>query len=127
MATDGRFDQENDMSIKHHHNVAFFTAALVFGSVSTAIAAGNGSQFGTTADACADGTSVDARNAAAAGCSGENDAAEQTSRPSRQAPVGHRQPRTDDVPANTPLSPSEFEQRRLDQDLDRRLIICRRC
>jgi hypothetical protein len=114
------------MSIKHH-NVALFTAALVFGSVSTAVAAGNESQFDVAADVCADGGGADARNAAAAGCSGENDAAEQASRLSRQAPVGHRQPRADDVPANTQLSPGEFEQRRLDQDLDRRLIICRRC
>jgi hypothetical protein len=94
------------------HTAAFFTAALVFGSVSTVVAAGNGSKFGAAAEAAS---------------SGESDAAAQTSRPSRQAPIGHCQPRADDVPANVQRSPSEFEQRRMDQELDGRLIICRGC
>ena len=123
-ATGRRFDQEYDMSIKH--NVAFFMAALVFGSASTVVAAGNGSSFRVAADASAKGTCVDTCGVAGA-MSGENDAAEQTSRLSRQAPIGHRQPRAGDVPADTQLSPSEFEQRRLDQDLDKRLIICHGC
>jgi hypothetical protein len=98
------------MTIKHP--VAFFAAALVFGSVSTVVAAGNGSKFGAAAEAAS---------------SGESDAAKRTSRPSRQAPIGHCQPRADEVPANVQLSPSEFELRRMDQELDRRLIICRGC
>jgi hypothetical protein len=43
------------------------------------------------------------------------------------APVGHRQPRKMDVPENEALSPWERQQRRLDEELDRKLLICRRC
>ena len=39
-----------------------------------------------------------------------------------QAPVGHRQPRADDVPLADPLAPSPA-----DQELDRALNICRGC
>jgi hypothetical protein len=45
----------------------------------------------------------------------------------RQAPVGHRQPRPSDIPEATQLSPLEFELRRLDEEIDRKLIICRGC
>jgi hypothetical protein len=44
-----------------------------------------------------------------------------------QAPVGHRQPRPSDVSETTQLSPSDLELRRLDEEIDRKLIICRDC
>jgi hypothetical protein len=53
-------------------------------------------------------------------------AASQTERLPWSAPVGHRQPRAADVPSE-PLSKVELEQRRLDKELDRKLIICRGC
>jgi hypothetical protein len=43
------------------------------------------------------------------------------------APVGHRQPRKMGVPMNEALSPWERQQQRLDEELDRKLLICRRC
>jgi hypothetical protein len=43
------------------------------------------------------------------------------------APVGHRQPRLADVPQDDVLSASEREQRTLDEELDRKLVICRGC
>lgn len=43
-----------------------------------------------------------------------------------QAPIGHRQPRTSDIPATT-LSPIDLELRREDQMIDRKIIICRAC
>jgi hypothetical protein len=43
------------------------------------------------------------------------------------APVGHRQPRRMDIPESEALSPSERQQQRLDEELDRKLVICRRC
>ncbi|MBR0764512.1 hypothetical protein ACE102_32040 [Bradyrhizobium sp. vgs-9] len=46
---------------------------------------------------------------------------------SRQAPIGHRQPRRSDVPGSTQASPEEAELQRLDKEIDRRLIICRGC
>lgn len=91
-----------------------------------AVAAANAGEFSTMAAVCSDGDGVNAGNAAASRSS-ENDASERTSDLSRQAPIGHRQLRANDVPAKTQSSPSELEQRRLVQDLDRRLIICRRC
>jgi hypothetical protein len=124
-ASGRRLDQDNDMSIKH--NVVFLIAAFVFGSLSTVVAAGNANNLGAAADARAGRTGVNACDATVAASSDENDTTEQASHLSRQAPVGHRQPRAGDVPANTQLPVSEFEQRRLDQDLDRRLIIRRGC
>jgi hypothetical protein len=44
-----------------------------------------------------------------------------------QAPIGHRQPRLSDVSGASQLSPSELELRRLDAEIDRKLIICRGC
>jgi hypothetical protein len=46
---------------------------------------------------------------------------------SRQAPIGHRQPRRGDMPDPTQGSPEAMESRRLDKEIDRRLIICRGC
>ena len=43
------------------------------------------------------------------------------------APVGHHQPQRADVPQSDSLSAWERRQQRLDQALDRRLIICRGC
>jgi hypothetical protein len=45
----------------------------------------------------------------------------------RQAPVGHRQPHRSDAPETTQLSPSDSELRRLDEEIDRKLTICRGC
>jgi hypothetical protein len=44
-----------------------------------------------------------------------------------RAPIGHRQPRKTDVPPPEVLSTRERQQRRLETDLDHKLIICRRC
>lgn len=43
------------------------------------------------------------------------------------APVGHRQPHPADVPQSEAASTWEREQQRFDQELDRRLVICRGC
>jgi hypothetical protein len=45
----------------------------------------------------------------------------------RQAPIGHRQPRPADVPEAAQASPGDAELRRLDTEIDRKLIICRGC
>ncbi|QQN62250.1 hypothetical protein JIR23_21960 [Bradyrhizobium diazoefficiens] len=49
-----------------------------------------------------------------------------TSRLPWLAPVGHRQPRRDDVPSSS-TSAWERQQQQLDHELDRKLIICRGC
>jgi hypothetical protein len=43
------------------------------------------------------------------------------------APVGHRQPRLADIPQNEVPSAWEREQQHGDDELDRKLIICRGC
>ena len=43
------------------------------------------------------------------------------------APVGHRQPHRADVPQHEAVLAWERQQRQFDQELDRRLIICRGC
>lgn len=50
-----------------------------------------------------------------------------TSRSPWLAPVGHRQPRRADVPQHEAVSAGEQQQRQLDRELDRKLIICRGC
>jgi hypothetical protein len=43
------------------------------------------------------------------------------------APVGHRQPHQADILQHEAVSAWERQQQQLDQELDRRLIICRGC
>jgi hypothetical protein len=43
------------------------------------------------------------------------------------APVGHRQPHQADVPQSQAVSEWERQQQKADQELDRKLIICRGC
>jgi hypothetical protein len=45
----------------------------------------------------------------------------------RQAPVGHRQPRPGDMSEPVQASSVDTELRRLDEEIDRKLIICRSC
>ena len=44
-----------------------------------------------------------------------------------QAPVGHRQPRASDIPANTPRTAEEERQAQRDRELDKKLWFCRGC
>jgi hypothetical protein len=50
-----------------------------------------------------------------------------TSRHPWRAPVGHFQPRRDDVPRVEEVSRWEHQQQQLDQELDHKLVICRGC
>ena len=43
------------------------------------------------------------------------------------APVGHRQPRAADIPADTPKTATEERQAERDRELDKKLWICRGC
>jgi hypothetical protein len=63
----------------------------------------------------------------AAAAADRNSPAVLTSRLPWLAPTGHRQPTQADVPQADSLSALEREQRRLDAELDRKLIICRGC
>jgi hypothetical protein len=43
------------------------------------------------------------------------------------APVGHRQPRAAEIPANAPKNESDAWPQRLNREIDRKLQICRGC
>lgn len=45
----------------------------------------------------------------------------------RQAPIGHRQPRPGGMSDPLQVSPVDVTQRRVDAEIDRKLIICRGC
>ncbi len=50
------------------------------------------------------------------------------SAPSREAPVGHRQPKAGEVPQEQQLTDAERRQKELDKALDKKLkSICRGC
>ena len=103
--------------------VAFAVATLVFGSASTVIMAGDASR--SCRPASVDRIGSETPNIVTAA---RNDhAALAIGRPAWQAPAGHRQPRAGDVPVDAELSAFASEQRRLDAELDRRLVICRGC
>ncbi|WP_426436634.1 hypothetical protein [Bradyrhizobium genosp. P] len=61
------------------------------------------------------------------GSSGRDEDSEKFASLFRSAPIGHRQPRLSDIPEAAQLSPLELELRRLDEEIDRKLIICRDC
>jgi hypothetical protein len=44
-----------------------------------------------------------------------------------QAPVGHRQPRASDIPANIQKTESDLREERVNRELDKKLRICRNC
>jgi hypothetical protein len=94
--------------------VAFTIAALALGSASTAVAQSGGSRSKAPNIAIV----TPAPNYSAFG---------PTERLRRAAPIGHRQPRPVDLPNYTELPPFETVQRRLDSELDKKLIICRGC
>ncbi|QOZ07574.1 hypothetical protein XH96_08615 [Bradyrhizobium sp. CCBAU 51765] len=74
----------------------------------------------------ADASTTSAVHGIAAGSLGQDQASEHAGT-FRQAPIGHRQPRPGDIPEGMRLSPLELELRRIDEEVDRRLIICRGC
>jgi hypothetical protein len=44
-----------------------------------------------------------------------------------QAPIGHRQPRAAELPADTSPSAEDAWMNRVNRDIDSKLTICRRC
>jgi hypothetical protein len=112
------------MSIRVWESVAI--ATLLFGSASPLLAASNVRSCSIVCAAPVDGADGNAPRVATA-TSPRNDAAIGSRRLPRQAPVDHRQPKIIDIPQNTGLPQFEAEQRRLDAELDKRLVICRGC
>jgi hypothetical protein len=72
-------------------------------------------------------TAPDDVSAAAIGVPARNRALALTSYLPWRAPIGHRQPRRIDVDPDESMSAWERQQNRLNKDLDRKIVICRRC
>src|SRR5438105_8053320 len=83
--------------------------------------------FGSAPGVAGGGSTTGAVHSLATIAPGDGDAPAKFARLFRQAPIGHRQPRPGDVPETTQLSPLDSELRRLDEEIDRKLIICRGC
>jgi hypothetical protein len=111
------------MSVRY--GVAVVAAASVFGSLTVATA-GSDIRSSAVAGVRPGGASNIGRGATAAPSPRDN-AVGQFAALDRQAPIGHRQPRASDVPDNTESSPTDLELRRLDEEIDRKLTICRGC
>ena len=103
--------------------VTIFVAAFLFGSSSDLIAAG----ANTVSASASTGTGVASHSQAINVSPPRVDAAELVARLVRPAPIGHRQPRAADLLGNTQPSADELELHRLDEEIDRKLIICRGC
>ena len=78
--------------------------------------AANGSAFAQS------GGTVGAGSGAAGGSSAGG-----TSSSVLPAPVGHRQPRLADVPRQDSVAAWESQQREANEELDRKLVICKGC
>jgi hypothetical protein len=103
-------------------------AALVFvGLVSPANAAYQHDAVSVFPDLPASATADHADGKDTNSAVARNRSLELTSRLPWLAPVGHRQPHRSEVPQSEDVSAWERQQQQLDQELNRRLIICRGC
>lgn len=111
------------------HRAALFAATLILGSAAPAFAAdrGNGSNI-VLADAHIE-RAIERNREVASVTPFRNERAARHLPVQKPwpAPVGHRQPRLSEVPTNVQLSSAELEERRLERELDTKLIICRGC
>ena len=115
---------------------AVVAGVVLFGLLSPEKAPAQQERVGAATDLSVIATTTDERNhpamATPGGCTptsavGRNLVMELTSHSPWLAPVGHWQPRSVDVPQGETWSAWERVQRRLEAELDRKLIICRNC
>jgi hypothetical protein len=103
-------------------SLTIVVAAFLVGSPGHGFAAG-----ANTVDSFVGRVEASARGQAMIAAAPRAEPTEQIARLVRPAPIGHRQPRAVDILQNTQPSSDELEQRRLDEEIDRKLIICRGC
>ena len=99
----------------------------LFGALVPALAAGKQENVDVFPDLQASTNVDNDKNYVAIPVPARNRALDLTSQLPWRAPIGHRQPRKADVPSPEVLSTWERQERRLDAELDRKLIICRGC
>jgi hypothetical protein len=113
---------------KHSTKYAAVIAGVVLlGLVSPARATAEHDRANTRTDTLARATATDDNRHAALGWHNLNDPIALMSHLPWLAPVGHRQPRKGDVPQDQAASSWESQQQQLNEELDRKLVICRGC
>lgn len=116
-------------SVRRSHRAALVAATFILGSAAPALAADHHTRPNIVlADARAEGAADQHREVASVTpFRNEHVARRLPVQKPWPAPVGHRQPRVSDVPANVQLSSSDVEERRLNRELNAKLVICRGC
>ncbi|SIO65537.1 hypothetical protein SAMN05443247_10643 [Bradyrhizobium erythrophlei] len=109
------------------NGVLVAAGVALFGSLGPAFAAEKHENVDVVPDLQVNASVENDKNYVAIPVPARNRALDLTSQLPWRAPIGHRQPRKADVPSPEVLSTWERQERRLDAELDRKLIICRGC
>ncbi len=126
-ARESAIDRQNVTTKRSIRYAAVVAGVVLLGFASPAKAAAQQERISTVTDPSARATATDDSSHAAVGRHDLNGAIALTSHLPWLAPVGHRQPRRSDVPQNEAASSWESQQQQLNEELDRKLVICRGC
>ncbi len=126
-ARENAISRQNATTRRSARYVAAVAGVVLLGLVSPANATAQQERVSTLTGPLARATATDDNSHAAVVRQNLNDTIALTSHLPWLAPVGHRQPRTSDVPQNEAASSWENQQQQLNEELDRKLVICRGC
>jgi hypothetical protein len=126
-ARENAISRQNATTRRSARYVAAVAGVVLLGLVSPANATAQQERVSTLTGPLARATATDDNSHAALGRHNPNDTIALTSHLPWLAPVGHRQPRKSDVPQNEAASSWESQQQQLNEELDRKLAICRGC
>jgi len=124
---EGAISRQNAATKRSTRYAAVIAGVVLLGLASPARATAQQDRASTLTDTLARATATDDNSHAAPGRHNPNDTIALTSHLPWLAPVGHRQPRKSDVPQNEAASSWESQQQQLNEELDRKLVICRGC
>src|SRR5258708_24128164 len=126
-ARENAISRQNATTRRSARYVAAVAGVVLLGLVSPANATAQQERVSTLTGPLARATATDDNSHAAVVRQNVNDTIARTSQFPWLAPVRHRQPRTADVPQNEAASSWENQQQQLNEELDRKLVICRGC
>jgi hypothetical protein len=124
-ACESAIGRQNAATKRSTMYAAVIAGVVLLGLVSPAMAAAQQDRVSTLTDPLARATATDDNSHTVLVRHNLNDTIELTSHLPWLAPVGHRQPRKSDVPQNEAASSWESQQQQLNEELDRKLVICR--
>jgi hypothetical protein len=131
-ARESAISRRNAATKRSTRYAAVIAGVVLLGLVSPARATAQQDRANTRTDTLARATATDDNRTydnrhAALGWHNLNDPIALMSHLPWLAPVGHRQPRKGDVPQDEAASSWESQQQQLNEELDRKLAICRGC